>query len=110
MKAYDILDQASKLSCGTAPDELIKKAGVGLINTILSDLNTPPITSLSDEITFSHIGGCTVLTSGVAMLICILLGDDAGLAAMTEIYNSSRHKLLSHISKIRNTAFGGETE
>ena len=107
MKAYDILEQASLLSGGTAPDETLKKAGVGLINTILNDLSKKPILSLSEDITFSHIGGCSVLISGVAMLICLLQGDDAGLAGFNEVYNSGRKKLIGSVSKIKNTIFGG---
>ncbi len=107
MKAYDILEQAARLATGAPPDPLISKAGVGLVNTVLSDLGHEAIELLSDEVCFSHLGGTTVTISGVAMLICILLGDDVGVSAMNELYQSSRSRLLKHTSKIKNTAFGG---
>ncbi len=107
MKAYDVLEQASLLVSGTAPDESLKKAGVGLVNTILNDLSKKPIVSLSEDVSFSHIGGCTVLISGVAMLISLLQGDDASLSGFNEIYNSGRKRLVGNVSKIKNTLFGG---
>lgn len=108
MKAYNLLEQAVLLAGGTTPDELVKKTGVSILNTVLTDIGAENINSLADEITFSHNGYFTVLVSGAAMMIAVLWGDDAGIAKLSEIYNSSRKKLLSHISKVRPTLFGGD--
>lgn len=108
MKAYDVLEQASLLASGTAPDESLKKAGVGFINTILVDLYAKPIQSLSDDILFDRTGGCTVVMNGVAMLICLFQGDDAGLSGFNEVYNNGRKRIIGSVSKVKNTVFGGE--
>ncbi len=108
MKAYDILEQASLLVSGIAPDQTLKKAGVGFINAILNDLNQKSIQSLSDDISFDRASGCTVLINGVSMLICLFQGDDAGLSGFNEVYNSGRKRFISNVSRVKNTVFGGE--
>ena len=107
MKAYNIFTEASALAGETAPDELLKKAGVGILNTILEDLNKEPIASLSDQIDFTKSGEYTLLVNGAAMLICLYLGDDAGLTVMNELYSSARKRLFGNIGKVKNTVFGG---
>ncbi len=108
MKAYNILEQAVLLAGGTAPDELLKKTGVSIINTILTDLKEKPISSLADELSFSHQGYFTVIICGVAMMLSVMWGDDAGSARLCEVYNSSRSRLLAAISRIKPTMFGGD--
>ncbi len=107
MKAYNILEQAVLLAGGTTPDELIKKTGVSIINTILTDLGKENISSLCDEISYPHSGFFTVLTSGIAMMLAILWGDDTGTSKLSEVYNSSRQKLLARISRVKPVLFGG---
>ena len=107
MKAFNIFSEAASLAGEGAPDELLKKAGVGLINTILEDIKRPPISSLTDDIEFSRPSEYTVLLNGVAMLICLYLGDDAGVSVMNELYSSARKRLFGNIGKIKNTVFGG---
>ena len=107
MKAYEILEEAALLATGSPPDPLIIKSGTGLINTVLADLDHPSIQLLNEEVLFSHPGGDTVAVSGIAMLICILLGDDAGLSAFNELYHSSRSRFMKRVSRVKNTVFGG---
>ena len=107
MKAYNLLEQAVLLAGGTTPDELIKKTGVSIINTLLTDLGRESISSLSDEISSPHIGFFTTLTSGIAMMLAILWGDDEGASTLSEVYNSSRRRLLGKISRVKPTLFGG---
>ena len=108
MKAINILEQAVLLAGGTTPDETLKKAAVSIINTVLTDLGEKNIGSLADDMSFSSLGMLTVLTSGVAMLLAILWGDDEGAARLSDLYNSSRRQALGKISKVRTTLFGGE--
>ncbi len=107
MKAYNILEQAVLLAGGTVPDELIKKTGVSIINTLLTDLEKESITALADEISFPHIGFFTALTAGAAMMISVLWGDDEGAARMSEVYNGTKKQLLGKISKVKPVLFGG---
>lgn len=107
MKAYNILEQAVRLAGGTVPDELLRKTGVSIINTVLTDLKEENIESLTDELSFSESGYFTVLTAGAAMMIAVLWGDDSGAAKFSEVYNSSRKKLLGRVSRVRPTVFGG---
>lgn len=107
MKAYNVFLEACILAGEESPNELLKKAGVGFINTILDDLKRAPIFSLSDEIALSKSGEYTALVNGVAMLICLYLGDDAGLSVLNELYSSCRKRLFSNIGKVENTVFGG---
>lgn len=106
MKAYNIFTEACSLAGEMTPDESLKKAGVGIINTILEDLNENTVCSLSDEVEFSKTGEYTLLINGVAMLICLYLGDDAGLSVMNELYSSARKRLFGNIGSIKNTVFG----
>ena len=108
MKAFDLLEQAVLLAGGTTPDELLRKTGVSIINTILTDLSVAPITALGDELDFSHQGYFTVAMSGVAMLLSVMWGDDAGASSFCEVYNSSRSRLLKKISERKATHFGGD--
>ena len=108
MKAFDLLEQAVLLAGGTTPDELLRKTGVSIINTILTDLSMAPITTLGDELDFSHQGYFTVAMSGVAMLLSVMWGDDAGVSSFCEVYNSSRSRLLKKISARKATHFGGD--
>ena len=107
MKAYNIFTEACALAGEPTPDELLKKAGVGIINTILDDLKKSPISSLSDEVEFSAPGEYTLLVNGTAMLICLYLGDYAGLSVMNELYSSARKRLFGNIGSIKNSVFGG---
>ncbi len=107
MKAFDLLEQAVLLTGGTTPDGLLRKTGVSIINTILTDLSVAPITTLGDELDFSHQGYFTVAMSGVAMLLSVMWGDDAGASSFCEVYNSSRSRLLKKISERKATHFGG---
>lgn len=108
MKAFDLLEQAVLLAGGTTPDELLRKTGVSIINTVLTDLSVAPITTLGDELNFSHQGYFTVAMSGVAMLLSVMWGDDAGASSFCEVYNSSRSRLLKKISERKATHFGGD--
>lgn len=108
MKAFDILEQASLLAGGTAPDESLKAAGISLINTVLCDLGTKPVRSLADEPLLPSADCTTALINGVSMLICSLQGDDAGLACFNEMYLTHKKKLLCGVRSVRNTLFGGE--
>lgn len=106
MKASRLLEQASIMATGEAPDELMKKAGVGFINTVLSDLSKTSVLALSEELLLTAVEeGAAV--SGVAMLICTYLGDDSGLSVMSEIYNSFRKRLLGRVGSVKDTLFGG---
>lgn len=107
MKAYNIFSEASALAGEQSPNETLKKAGVGIINTILDDLGKEPVGSLSDEIEFSKSGEYTLLVNGAAMLICLYLGDDAGLSVMNELYSTARKRLFGEVKSIKNTVFGG---
>ncbi|MBO7217769.1 MAG: hypothetical protein J6V50_03625 [Clostridia bacterium] len=107
MKAINLFSDAAILAGESSPDELLKKAGVGLINTILTDLKKPPISSLTDEIEFSRPTEYTAISNGVAMLICLYLGDDAGIAVMSELYINAKKRLLKNTGNIKNTVFGG---
>ncbi len=107
MKAYDILEQAARMATGSPPDPLISKAGAGLINMVLYDMGLKGINFLSDEVSFSHPGEKTVATGGVAMLICTLLGDDAGTASWRAIFEGAKNRTKHNITRIKNTAFGG---
>lgn len=106
MKAYNIFTEACSLAGETTPDETLKKAGIGIINTILEDLNKKTIDSLSDEVELSKSGEYTLLVNGAAMLICLYLGDDAGLSVMNELYSSARKRLFGKNVSIKNTVFG----
>lgn len=106
MKTGRILEKASIMATGEAPDELMKKAGVGFINTILSDICKTTVLSLSEDIELTPLEESAVV-SGVAMLICTYFGDDAGLSVMSDTYNGFRKRLLGRVGSVRNTLFGG---
>ncbi len=106
MKAYNILENACAL-IGTELDEGIKKAGVGLTNTILEDLKIPTVCSLSEEIT-AEKEYFTLISNGVAMLLSVYLGDDANLSVMSELYNNSRRRLLKRVDNVKETVFRGD--
>lgn len=107
MKAYNLLEQAVLLAGGTLPDELLKKTGVSIINTVLTDLERENIASLSDELPSSDVGFLTTLTAGVAMTLAVLWGDDTGASGLSEVYNSARVRLLARISRVKPVLFGG---
>ncbi len=108
MKVIDILTEAYALCGGGAPSELIKKAAVGFTNTILSDIGAESVCSLTDPIPTLQRGGKILLEIGIAMLISILLGDDAGASEFNDVYNNLKKKYLSCTDTVRNTLFGGE--
>ncbi len=106
MKAYNILEQAAAL-IGSPIDEPMKKAGVGLVNTILQDIGLPTISSLTEEIADKE-GAFTVASNGVAMLLSLYLGDDAGTEQLNEVYGGLRRRMLGGSTKVQNTLFRGE--
>lgn len=107
MKAYEILEEASLLATGAPSLPLVKKTGVGLINTVLCDSGFEAICALSDELSFKTARDSASVAKGIAALICLLLGDDTAAASWRNVYESSKNGLKRHISRVKNTAFGG---
>lgn len=107
MKVIDLYDKACILATGAPCDELLKKAGIGFINTILLDLGKSTVSLLGEDIELEE-AATTTLINGTAMLICLYLGDDSGMSALCEVYNSLRRRLLGGTSRVRNTLFGGD--
>lgn len=107
MKAYEILEEAALLATGSPPIPLIKKTGVGLINTVLCDLGLATVNALSDELPLAEPRDGTTAAKGIAALIALLIGDDSAAVGWRTLYEGSKSRAKRHISRVKNTAFGG---
>lgn len=103
MNGYKVLESALALIGISEISEDNKLGGLHMINTVLDDLEMPPLTNLAEELSDTDGKALQAVLHGTAMLLCAASGDDAGRDCFSVTYHAKRMKVKNEITRVRDT-------